>query len=231
MEQVVPVKTLLRWAEALSGAARTGLAFTQVEYERERYEEILKIAADIKTAANEGFDSTPAEVHLDEWMKQIGSGIPGYVTPKVAVGAAVGNEKGELLLIQRADSGVWLYPTGWCDVGYSAAEVVVKEVEEETGLEVEPVRLIGVMDGLRLGFSRIALYSLLFHCRVVGGEINPHPLEVSDIGWFSEDKLPFPLAGAERWGDHVFAAIRGEIRDVVYDTVRRPSWRGEPEDS
>lgn len=230
MEQVVPVKTLLRWAEALSAAARTGMAFTQVQYERERYEEVLKIAADIKAAAEEGFSGEEAEVHLEEWMKQIGSGVPGYVTPKVAVGAAVGNDRGELLLIQRADSGVWLYPTGWCDVGYSAAEVVVKEVEEETGLEVEPVRLIGVMDGLRLGFSRIALYSLLFHCRVVGGEINPHPLEVSDVGWFREDNLPFPLAGAERWGEHVFAAIRGEIRDVVYDNVRRPSWRGQPEE-
>jgi len=46
--------------------------------------------------------------------------------------AAVANENGELLLIQRADSGLWLYPTGWCDVGYSAPEVVVKEVLEET---------------------------------------------------------------------------------------------------
>ena len=63
------------------------------------------------------------------------------------------NDAGELLLIQRADSGVWLYPTGWCDVGYSAAEVVAKEVDEETGIHVEPVRLIGVLDGLRLGMS------------------------------------------------------------------------------
>ena len=73
------------------------------------------------------------------------------MTPKVAVGAAVGNDQGEILLVQRADSGVWLYPTGWADVGYSAAEVVVKEVEEETGIEVEVVRLIAVLDGLRIG--------------------------------------------------------------------------------
>ena len=39
-----------------------------------------------------------------------------------AVGAVVGNDDGELLLVQRADSGVWLYPTGWADVGYSPAE-------------------------------------------------------------------------------------------------------------
>ena len=48
-----------------------------------------------------------------------------------AVGAVVGNDDGEILLIQRADSGRWLYPTGWADVGYSASEVVVKEVAEK----------------------------------------------------------------------------------------------------
>ena len=120
-------------------------------------------------------------------MDTVGKGVPGYVTPKVAVGAAVGNDKGELLLIQRADSGIWLYPTGWCDVGYSAAEVVVKEVEEETGIVVEPVRLIAVLDGLRLGFTRVPLYSLLFYCRAVGGELTPHPLETRDVGWFTRE--------------------------------------------
>ena len=87
----------------------------------------------------------------------------------------VGNENGELLLIQRADSGIWLYPTGWCDVGYSAAEVVVKEVEEETGILVEPVRLIAVLDGLRLGFTRVPLYSLLFYCRAWAARSPPIP--------------------------------------------------------
>jgi len=144
------------------------------------------------------------------------------------VGAAVSNDDGQLLLIQRADSGVWLYPTGWCDVGYSASEVVAKEVEEETGILAEPLRLIGVLDGLRLGMSRIPIYSLLFHCRAVGGELRAHPLECTDLGWFDESNLPEPLVGFERWGDTVFAAVRGEHRDVYYDTLRRPVWRGQP---
>ena len=50
----------------------------------------------------------------------VGEGVPGYVTPKVAVAAIVGNDDDEILLVQRADSGVWLYPTGWADIGYSA---------------------------------------------------------------------------------------------------------------
>jgi ADP-ribose pyrophosphatase YjhB (NUDIX family) len=204
------------------------MGFTQSQFERERYEEVLKIAGDIKTAAEQGLDGVmDADGYVVEWMKQVGQGVPGYATPKVAVGAAVTNENGELLLIQRADSGVWLYPTGWCDVGYSAPEVVVKEVLEETGIEVEPVRLIGVLDGMRLGASRVPLYSLLFFCRATGGSLNPHPLECTDAGWFTRDNLPSPILGAERWADAIFAAIDGENRDVFYDDLRRPVWRGE----
>lgn len=224
----VPEKTLRRWAESLAGVARTGLGFTESQYERERFEEVLKIAADIKTAADQGLEGVAdADGHVIEWMRDVGRGVPGYQTPKVAVGAAVTNDNGELLLIQRADSGVWLYPTGWCDVGYSAPEVVVKEVLEETGYEVEPVRLIGVLDGMRLGSSRIPLYSLLFFCRVVGGEMNIHPLECLDAGWFTRDNIPSPTIGADRWAGPIFAAIDGEQLDVFYDDLRRPVWRGE----
>ena len=225
------MKTLVRWAESLSAIARTGLGFTQSLYEQERFEEVLRVAADIRVAAEQGFESDD-EAHglVVDWLRQVGSGVPGYVTPKVAVGAAVGNDQGELLLMQRADSGVWLYPTGWCDPGYSAAEVVVKEVLEETGIEVEPVRLIAVLDGLRMGMTRIPLYSLLFLCRATGGTFKPHPLECSDVGWFTPEHLPVPLVGYERWGEHVFAAVRGEERPVLYDRIRQPVWRGEPEE-
>jgi ADP-ribose pyrophosphatase YjhB (NUDIX family) len=228
VDRNVPLKTLLRWSESLAGIARTGLGFTESLYERERFEEILKVAADIRFEADEEpKEAGAADDLFQEWMSSVGKGVPGYVTPKVAVGAAVGNDKGELLLIQRADSGIWLYPTGWCDVGYSAAEVVVKEVEEETGIEVEPVRLIAVLDGLRLGFTRVPLYSLLFYCRAVGGALNPHPLECSDVGWFTRETMPSPIVGSERWADTVFAALGGEHRDVLYDSVRQPMWRGD----
>jgi ADP-ribose pyrophosphatase YjhB (NUDIX family) len=224
----IPEKTLRRWAESLAGVAKTGLGFTESQYERERFEEVLKIAADMKVAADEGLAGVEdADGYVTQWMGEVGRGVPGYQTPKVAVGAAVANDRGQLLLIRRADSGVWLYPTGWCDVGYSAPEVVVKEVLEETGIEAEPVRLIGVLDGMRLGESRIPLYSLLFFCRAVGGELKLHPLEVTDAGWFDRDKLPSPTIGADRWAEPVFAAIDGERRDVYYDDLRRPVWRGE----
>ena len=213
---------LVRWAEALAGIARTGLAFTESLYERERYEEVLAVAGDIRSRAGDARD--PGET-IDEWMRAVGKGVPGYVTPKIAVGAAVGNENGELLLIKRADSGYWLFPTGWADVGYSAAEIVVKEVKEETGIDVEVTRLIAVLDGLRQGITRFPLYSLLFQCRPVGGELEAHPLETADLGWFDRDTLPEPLAGYGAWGDRVFDALGGADVEVYFEPPRVRPWR------
>jgi ADP-ribose pyrophosphatase YjhB (NUDIX family) len=151
--------------------------------------------------------------------------VPGYVTPKVAVGAVVGNAAGEILLVQRADSLIWLYPTGWADIGYSPSEIAVKEVAEETGIECEPVRLLSVMDGQRLGFTRFGMYMLLFYCRATGGELRPHPLETAAVGWFGEDDLPEATAGAQWWGPMAFDAIRGEETPTRFDSPRNPVWR------
>ena len=224
-------RDLARWSDTLAAIARTGLGFSDSLFERERYEEILHVAADIKAVATELNEQVEVRRETDhfvqEWLDNVGEGVPGYVTPKVAIGAVVGNDAGEVLLVQRADSGVWLYPTGWADVGYSPAEVAVKEVAEETGVECEPQRLLAVIDGQRMGFSRFAMYMLLFHCRATGGELSGHPLEVSDVGWFSERALPEATVGAQWWGPMAFAAIRGDEIQTSFDPVRSPVWRAE----
>jgi ADP-ribose pyrophosphatase YjhB (NUDIX family) len=213
---------LVRWSEALAGIAKTGLGFTESLYERERFEEVLAVAADIVHAAGGDFDH---DAVVEEWMGQVGVGVPGYVTPKVAVAAVCGDDAGRLLLVKRADSGIWLYPTGWADIGYSPSEVAVKEVREETGIDCEVVRLIGVLDGLRLGFTRVPMYLLQFHCRAVGGELRCHPLECADAGFFAEDDLPWPVAGFQIWGPHAFAAIRDEPVEPLWDRPRDQPWR------
>ncbi|MBV9660468.1 MAG: NUDIX hydrolase N-terminal domain-containing protein [Acidimicrobiales bacterium] len=216
---------LVRWSEALAGIARTGLAFTKNLYEQERFEEILKIAADIRVSAGHDEDAYDENTLISGWIDSVGNGVAGYVTPKVAVGAIVGNDTEELLLIQRGDSGVWLYPTGWADIGYSPAEVVVKEVQEEAGIVAEPLRLVAVFDGLRLGARGLPFYSLVFHCRAVGGELRGHPLETRGVGWFRQDSLPEPLAGGGHWRDLAFQAIQGKPIDVVFDSPRSSIWR------
>ena len=217
---------ILRWADSLAGIAQTGLGFTESRYEQERFEEVLAVAADIRTCSGFGID---ADQQVQDWLDGVGSGIAGYVTPKITVGAIVGDDEGRILLVQRADSGWWLYPTGWSDVGYSPSEVAVKEVSEETGIDCEVVRPIAILDGMRLGFHRVPLVSIVFHCRSLGGELKAHPLECSDVGFFAEGDLPERTARPELWAAHAFAAIRGEDVDVLFDLPRTPPWQGDPE--
>ena len=74
MSEPVTGQDLLDWAETLAGIARTGLGFTESLYEQERYEEILKVAAHIRsTVASE---ITPEAV-ADEWMRMVGQGVAG----------------------------------------------------------------------------------------------------------------------------------------------------------
>jgi hypothetical protein len=87
------MRQLLRWSESLSAIARTGLGFSDNLYERERFEEVLHVAADIGAAAAGAEAGDDAHGLVEEWMGQVGEGIAGYVTPKVAVGAVVGNDK------------------------------------------------------------------------------------------------------------------------------------------
>ncbi len=217
---------LLRWGEALAGIARTGLGFTSNLFEKERYQEVLSLAAEIRAAAS---DRPEPGSQVEEWMKTIESGVAGYVTPKISVGAVVGNENNELLLIRRADSGVWLFPTGWADVGYSPAEIAVKEVWEETSVRCEPVRLIAVLDAMRQRITRKPFYSLVFLCRAISGTPTPHPLECTEAGFFGEDDLPEDIVRLQSqwWTSLAFRAIRGEVEDVFFQPPRSVPWEDE----
>ncbi len=175
-------------------------------------------------------EEAESDALFEEWLATVGEGVGGYVTPKVAVAAVVGNEAGEILLTQRSDSGVWLYPVGWADVGYSPSEVAVKEVYEETGIEVEPLSLIAVFDGLRLGFARLPSthsYSTAA-CSAASSAAtrSRRAKSASSHG----DALPWPLAGGDRWLETAFAAIGGEQLPCDFDHPRTPPWRGGGDD-
>src|SRR5258708_33493568 len=83
----VPEADLLRWSEALAGIARTGLGFTKSLYEQERFEEVLRVAADISVAAREGAGSSPLG---EEGLKLGGESGPGGGPPQLAGRAGAG---------------------------------------------------------------------------------------------------------------------------------------------
>ncbi len=209
------------WIQRLTAIAQTGLAFYPPVYDRERYEELLTLAAEMAaTRADLTTDETLSDALYDKWRRQVRPGVPGYVTPKVGVGAVVFNAQNELLLIERP-GGLWLMPTGWADIGYTPAQVAQKEVYEETGLRVTPTRLIAVYDIRRLLEEEMNMhfYSLVFYCRLDGGEIQVRPHEALQARFFARHALPSPLAHPEtRWVEHAFAAHDGTLRETYFDT-------------
>ncbi len=208
------------WIQRLRAIAQTGLAFHPPVYDRERYEETLELASEMAaTRADLSRDETLSNALYTKWRSQVQSGVPGYVTPKVGVGAVVFNDRDELLLIERP-SGYWLFPSGWADVGYTPAQVAAKEVREETGLDVTPTRLIAVQDIRTLVDQGMAMhfYSLVFYCRLNGGAMRLRPHEALQAKFFARENLPTPLAHPElNWVEHVFAAHHGELRETYFD--------------
>jgi len=211
------------WVQRLRAIAQTGIAFGPPVYDRERYEELLQLASSMAaTRADLTSDTKLGGALYERWRGEIGNGVEGYVTPKVGVGGIVFNDQDELLLIERPGHQ-WLFPTGWADVGYSPAEVVVKEVREETGLAVTPLRLIAVYDIRNLLEIDLAqqLYSLIFYCRLDGGTLTLRPHEALNGVFFARDALPTPLARAEQgWVGHAWAAHRGELTETYFDAPK-----------
>ena len=120
---------------------------------------------------------------------------------------------------------MWLYPTGWADVGYSPAEVAVKEVLEETGIDCEPEGVIAVLDGMRMGFTRIPLYST--GVPVPGHRRRPQGPPAGDERrrLVRRGRRCRPMTvGLSQWGAHAFAAIRGEPVPVLFDPPRSQPW-------
>lgn len=207
------MERLGRWQSMLKSIAQTGLAFTQSPYERERYEELLKLAAEMAVAmSGQEENEETVKMFIERWRAEVQPGATGYVTPKVVVNAAVFDENNRLLLIQRLDRGTWFLPGGWADVGYPPSAIAVKEVMEETGLVVEATRLIAVLDGFRHKFSLgIPFYCLIYECQILDGELKPLPHECSDARFFGEKELPEPLHGDGRWARLIFELKRGNL--------------------
>ncbi len=208
------------WIQQLRAIAQTGLAFEPRVYDAERYDAILNLAATMAATMNAdaSLDPALADEFSARWRADVVPGVPGYVTPKVGVGAIVFNARDEILLIQRPEGG-WLFPTGWADVGYSPAQVAAKEVLEETGLRVTPLRIVGVYDSARwrVDFNP-HFYSVVFYCRLDGGELRPHPVETRGAGFFAREALPAPLIRASvPWIEHAWAVHRGGNVQTFFD--------------
>lgn len=174
----------LRMAQRLHAIAQTGLEYCENKYDIERFEEIRLLSIKIM---NE-FTGIEMEKLIDVFASET-----GYQTPKVDVRGVVFRDD-KILLVRETIDGNWSVPGGWADVGYTPKEIARKEVREESGLIVEPLKLLAVMDKSRHNYPRdlFYIYKIFILCREIGGSLKTS-IETSDSGFFGLDELP-PLS-------------------------------------
>lgn len=173
----------LEWAQKLQAIAQNGLTYNQNPFDRERYQQVRQIAAEIISTYS----------HIEaSYILDLFNGEVGYATPKVDVRAAV-FDSDKILLVKEKEDGYWTLPGGWVDVGESPSDAIVREVYEESGYQTQVVKLLAVYDRnhARHGHPPMAhhVYKLFFQCELTGG-MPKASIETEEIGFFREQEIP-----------------------------------------
>ncbi len=204
------------WADKLRDLSAEGLRYSQDSYDQERYRQIQDVAMSMLALAS-GRDIAE--------LKPLRGTIYTHFTPLVGGDAAVIDDSGRLLLIQRADNGRWAMPGGAMQVGETPAEGILREVLEETGVSCQPVALVGIFDirpsGLT-GLHHLFLITLL--CRpdeAQASALPTHAHEVLDTGWFSEHRLPDDLQSDSKRRVHEAFRLWRNGGAAFFDTPER----------
>ncbi|HEX3855071.1 MAG TPA: NUDIX hydrolase [Polyangiaceae bacterium] len=174
----------LAWVHRLQTITQAGLTYARDPYDRQRYEQLQELAAEIAASI------TPATA--DPWLEIIRA-EKGYATPKVDVRAVVERE-GKLLFMRESQDGLWALPGGWADIGESPSQIAEREVLEETGFDVKAVKLLALFDKARHEHPHEFwyCYKLFVRCELHGGAPT-RSIETLDVAFFGPDELP-PLS-------------------------------------
>ena len=175
---------LVKWAMEIQSLAQTGLAYTNNVYDIERYERLREISAEII--------EEKSNINLEK-VKDLFCNETGYQTPKIDTRAVI--FKNDKILLTHENNGTWSLPGGWCDVLESVGSNTIKEVKEETGLDVETLKIISVQDRNKHNKPIYAygVCKIFVLCNIIGGEFAKN-IETTEIKYFSLDEIPNNLA-------------------------------------
>ncbi len=200
----------ISWIVELQDLSQCALAYCRDKYDIERFERIRQISAEMAARIS--------DQPLEEIKAAFCAGT-GYQTPKMDTRSAVFRD-GKLLLVQEAD-GSWALPGGWIDYDQMIRSNAVKEVLEEAGMNVEPLRVIALYDHNRRNrsFFPSNICSVYVLCRYLSGSFRPNP-ETVGCGFFSLEDLPGPLAEGKTNREQIgmcFRAAADENWKVIFD--------------
>lgn len=174
----------LDFAIRIQSIAQAGLQYGKDPYDKERYEELRRIAAEMIA------EKTDISV---EKVYGLFCNETGYQTPKVDTRAAVFVD--DKILLVHENNGTWSLPGGWCDVDQSIASNTEKEVKEEAGFTVKAEKLIAVQDWRKHNVTNYAygVVKAFVMCRYESGNFEEN-IETTEIAFFGKDEIPDHLA-------------------------------------
>ncbi|MDO7283679.1 NUDIX hydrolase [Shouchella clausii] len=192
----------LNWAQRIQALAQAGITFTKDKYDMERYDELLAISAEMMACAKNLDAASVKETFVQQ---------NGYQTPKIDVRGVVIKDN-HILLVQEETDGTWALPGGYCEVGLSPAENIVKEIKEESGYDSKYERVLALFDTKKHRHPphMFHFYKLVLHCTITEGTATTG-VETSNVGFFSFDDLP-PLS-ANRNTLEQFSIIRNQLNE------------------
>jgi ADP-ribose pyrophosphatase YjhB (NUDIX family) len=139
--------------------------------------------------------------------------------PLIVVGAsAMIRHENEVLLQRRGDTGAWGLPGGSMELGERIDQVAVREVREETGLDVEPLKLVGLYSDPQWMHTypdgnAVQVVIAHFDCRVIGGALKRDGVETLDLHYFPIDALPADVP--DRWRVRIEDTLAGQPEAFV----------------
>lgn len=202
-------KSWLRWAMELQFIAQAGITYSKDAFDIERFERIREVSVEIL--------STKTELPL-EHVKNIFCNETGFQTPKLDTRAVI--FQNNRILLVKEKNGTWSLPGGWVDVNQSIKSNTIKEVKEEAGLDVIPVKLIALQDR-NLHNAPVYAYGVckaFVLCEIIGGEFEKN-IETIESRYFSLEELP-NLAQEKNNEAQIrmcFEAYRDEKWQVLFD--------------
>ena len=171
----------LEWAKELQFIAQAGLTYSENTFDRERFQRVREISAEIMSLMSDITQETIKGLFCNE---------TGFQTPKLDTRAAIFDDEGRILLVKE-NNGTWSLPGGWVDVMQSVKSNTIKEVREEAGLDVETIRLIAVQDRNKHNTPPYAynICKVFVLCKAIGGSFQANA-ETVESRYFALDELP-----------------------------------------
>jgi 8-oxo-dGTP pyrophosphatase MutT (NUDIX family) len=130
---------------------------------------------------------------ISPYIRQLREKLGNDMLLLPAVSAIVLDEQGRVLLHRARDDGKWYTIGGAMEPGEEPAEAIVREVLEETGLTVEPVRIVAVQASPLVTYPnghQVRYVGTSFLCRVVGGQLHVADDESLELRYFAPGELP-----------------------------------------